>query len=74
LWYTSRKNIDIKESYSPVVDPTTICLQIAFVCAKNYHLAVINVKNAFQNMIVPPASRIWVTVPPTYMEFLASTE
>jgi hypothetical protein len=43
-------------------------------CAKDYHLAVIDVKNAFQNTIAPPASRIWVTVPPTYLEFLATTE
>jgi hypothetical protein len=68
------KDIDFKESYSPVVDPTTIRIQLAFTCAKNYHIAIIDVKNAFQNTIAPPASRIWVTVPPTYLEFLSSTE
>jgi hypothetical protein len=43
-------------------------------CAKDYHLAVIDVKNALQNTIAPPASCIWVTVPPTYLEFLSTTE
>jgi hypothetical protein len=68
------KHIDFVESYSPVVDPTTIRLQIAMACAKNYHLAVIDIKNAFQNTIAPAASRIWVTVPPTYLEFLSTSE
>jgi hypothetical protein len=31
-------------------------------------------KNAFQNTIAPPDSRLWVTVPPTYLEFLSTTE
>jgi hypothetical protein len=68
------KDVDFKESYSPVIDPTTIRIQLAFACAKNYHIAIIDVKNAFQNTIAPPASRIWVTVPPTYLEFLHATE
>jgi hypothetical protein len=68
------KDVDFKESYSPFVDPTMICIKLAFVCAKGYHIAIIDVKNTFQNTIAPPASRIWVTVPPTYLEFLIVTE
>jgi hypothetical protein len=69
-----REGIDFQESYSPVVDPTTIRLQIAFACCRNYHIATIDVKNAFQNTIAPPESRIWVTLPPTYIEWLLATE
>jgi hypothetical protein len=42
-----QKEIDYKESYSPVVDPTSIHLQIAFSCSQNYILGIIDVKNAF---------------------------
>jgi hypothetical protein len=69
-----QKEIDYKESYSPVVDPTSIRLQIAFSCSQNYILGIIDVKNAFQNTIVPPSSRIYVTVPPTYLQWLHESE
>ena len=61
--------IDFDNSYSPTADITTIRLQIAFTCARDYRLAVIDVKNAFQNTIAPPASRIYVTVPPMYLDW-----
>jgi hypothetical protein len=68
------EGIDFKESYSPVVDPTTIQLQIAFTCAHNYHIVTIDIKNVFQNTIAPPESRIWVTLPPTYIQLLLVTD
>ena len=64
------KYIDFTENYSPTVEPTTVRLQVCFTCHRNYHLAVIDVKNAFQNNIVPPSSRIYTTLPPTYLEWL----
>jgi hypothetical protein len=69
-----QKAVDYIESYSPVVDPTSIRLQVAFSCSQNYILGIIDVKNAFQNTIVPPSSRIYVTVPPTYLQWLHETE
>ena len=61
--------VDFDNSYSPTADITTIRLQIAFTCARNYSLAVIDVKNAFQNTIAPPESRVYVTLPPMYLEW-----
>ena len=64
------KYIDFQENYAPTIDPTTIRIQVCFTCHHNYTMAVIDVKNAFQNTIVPPSSRIYTTLPPTYLEWL----
>ena len=61
--------IDFDNSYSPTADITTIRLQIAFTCARDYTVAVIDVKNAFQNTIAPAESRVYVTLPPMYLEW-----
>ena len=37
-------------------------------------MGIIDVKNAFQNTIARPKSRIYTTVPPTYLEWLAANE
>ena len=66
------KYLDFQENYAPTIDPTTIRIQVCFSCHRNYTLAVIDVKNAFQNTIVPPSSRIYTTLPPTYLEWLRS--
>ena len=62
--------IDFDNSYSPTADITSIRIQIAFTCARNYSIAVIDVKNAFQNTIAPPESRVYVTLPPLYKEWV----
>jgi hypothetical protein len=61
--------VDFDNSYSPTADITTIRLQIAFTCARNYKIAVIDVKNAFQNTIAPNDARVYVTLPPLYLEW-----
>jgi hypothetical protein len=66
--------LDYQEHYAPTIDPTTIKLQIAFSCHRNYQLGIIDVSNAFQNTIAPESSRIYVSVPPTYLNWLKSTE
>ena len=68
------KNLDYMDSYAPTVDTTTVRIQMCFTCHHNYHFAVIDVKNAFQNTIAPATSRIYVTVPPDYLSWLAKTE
>ena len=67
------KYIDYDESYAPVVDPCTIKVQITITCGRKYFMGVIDVGNAFQNTIAKPRSRIYTTVPPTYLEWLAKT-
>ena len=62
--------VDYDESYAPTIDPTTVRIQICFTCHCNYTLGIIDVKNAFQNTIAPIKSRLYCTLPPTYLEWL----
>ena len=64
--------IDYNNSYAPTVDVTTVRVQICFTCHCSHILGIIDVKNAFQNTIAPPSSRLYCTLPPTYLEFLAT--
>ena len=65
------KYIDYDESYAPTVDPTTVRIQVCFTCHHKYTLGIIDVKNAFQNTIAPSNSRLYCTIPPTYLEWLS---
>ena len=69
-----QKYIDYDDSYAPIVDPCTIKLQIVITCGRAYFIGILDVKNAFQNTIAKPKSRIYTTVPPTYLEWLAENE
>ncbi len=69
-----KKSIDFRDSYSPTVDGVTVKLQISFCAVRGYYVAVIDVKNAFQNTISRWQNRIYVTVPPTYLEWLMREE
>ena len=62
--------IDYENSYAPTIDPTTVKIQICFTCHCNYTLGIIDVKNAFQNTIAPTSSRLYCSIPPTYLEWL----
>ena len=57
-----------------MVDPCTTKCQIAITCRRAYFVGVYDVKNVFQNTIAKPKSRIYTTVPPTYLEWLNKTE
>lgn len=67
------KNIDYIDSYSPTADPTTIRVQLAISASLGYIIAIIDVKNAFQNTIASPEQRIYVTVPPWYLDWVEAT-
>ena len=62
--------VDYDDSYAPTIDSTTVRIQICFTCHCNYTLGIIDVKNAFQNTIAPIKSRLYCTLPPTYLEWL----
>ena len=62
--------VDFEDSYAPTVDPTTVRIQVCFTCHHNYTLGILDVKNAFQNTIAPEASRLYCSLPPTYLEWL----
>jgi hypothetical protein len=66
--------LDYNEHYAPTVDPTTIKTLVTFTCHRNYHIAIIDVSNAFQNTIAPEDSCIYVTVLPTNLSWLCKTE
>ena len=65
------KYIDFEDSYAPTVDPSTVRVQICFTCHHKYTLGIIDVKNAFQNTIAPSTSRLYCSLPPTYIEWLS---
>ena len=67
------KNIDYQDSYSPSADATTIRVQLAISASRGYIIAVIDVKNAFQNTIASPEQRIYVTIPPWYLDWATHT-
>lgn len=69
-----KKGNDFNESYSPVIEPTTYRLQIALSSSLCYHLAVVDIKNAFQTSIYKSDDRHIVTIPPCYLEWLFNTE
>ena len=64
--------VDFDDSYAPTVDPTTVRIQICFTCHCDYQLGIIDVKNAFQNTIAPTKSRLYCSLPPTYLEWLTT--
>ena len=43
---------------------------IAIAAAYNLTLVSVDVTNCFQNTIIPPEKRIWVSLPPKYMQWL----
>ena len=69
-----QKSLDFEESYSPTVNETTVKVQIAFCASLGYTISIIDVKNAFQNTISKKDKRIFVTVPPTYMDWINDFE
>ena len=68
------KGIDFPESYCAVVDATTCRLMICMAASLGYTLGIIDVENAFQTSIAPEEYRIFVTVPPMYLQWLKDTE
>ena len=69
-----KKTIDFDNSYSPTVDALAVKITISFCATLGYHIGIIDVKNAFQNTISRESQRIYVRVPPTYLEWLANEE
>ena len=69
-----QKSIDFDQSYAATVDPATVKCHISYAAAKNQLLVIIDIKNAFQNTFAKPEHRIYVTTPPTYLEWLSKEE
>ena len=69
-----KKYIDFDNSYSPTADGCTIKCQIAYTAATDAYLFIVDIKNAFQNTIAKVMDRLYVTTPPTYLEWLHHEE
>ncbi len=68
------KGLDFPESYCATIDSTTYRLVFAISAMNGNTISIIDVKNAFQTSIAPPEYRIYVTIPPLYLEWLKETE
>lgn len=66
--------LDFDNAYAPIAESNTIHAQIAWTAANGYFVVVLDIKNAFQNTIALEENRIFVTVPPLYMEWLQKKE
>ena len=69
-----QRYLDFDNSYAAVVDPTSVKCHIAYASATMSILLVYDISNAFQNTFNKPGHDIFVTVPPTYMEWLHEEE
>lgn len=63
------QGIDFDESYAPVAGACPVRTQLAISASWNLIVGVIDVTNAFQNTILPPHKREYVTLPPYYLEW-----
>eukprot|EP00978_Attheya_sp_CCMP212_P041486 scaffold238472_cov35-Attheya_sp.AAC.1 len=65
-----QKGFDFVESYAPVTTACSIRITIALASGHNMTLvAIADVKNAFQNTMIPVAERVHVTLPPYYLQW-----
>eukprot|EP00978_Attheya_sp_CCMP212_P013210 scaffold33172_cov29-Attheya_sp.AAC.2 len=66
----AKRGIDYVESYAPVT--TTACsirIIVALAAGHTMTLAIADVKNAFQNTMIPVGERAHVTMPPYYLQW-----
>ena len=60
-------------SASPTVSYPALRTLIALAAALGLILASTDVTNCFQNTLIPPNKRIWITLPPRYMKWFKKT-
>ena len=67
------KGLHFDFSASPTVSYPALRTMIAIAAAFNLILASIDVTNCFQNTMIPPEKRIWIALPPRYMQWFKKT-
>ena len=60
-------------SSSPTVSYPALRTLIAIVAAYDLRMASTDATNCFQNTIIPPEQRIWISLPPRYLKWLKKT-
>lgn len=58
------KGTDFEESYSPVVDPSTVRATIGIAASEALTLGTLDATDAFQNTIKDPNQRVHIAIPP----------
>ena len=64
-----QQGIDYDESYSPVVEASSLRALIAIASSRRLTLGILDVTNAFQTTIKDPSKRIFATLPPFYLNW-----
>lgn len=67
------KKINFDDSYAPTIDPVTIKIHLALTCGRGYIMAIVDVKNAFQNTIASPKQRTYFIATKLCLEWAAKT-
>ena len=67
------KGLHFDLSASPTVSYPALRTLISIAAARGLRLASMDVTNCFQNTMIPPEERIWVNLPPRYMQWFKRT-
>jgi hypothetical protein len=64
-----QKGVDYAESYAPVATACSIRIVVALAAGHNMTIGIADVKNAFQNTMLPVGQRAHLTMPPYYLQW-----
>jgi hypothetical protein len=64
-----QKGVDYAESYAPVSTACSIHIVVAITAGHNMTIAIADVKNAFQNAMLPVGQQAHLTMPPYYLQW-----
>ena len=67
------KGLDNAESYAAFTVIDSLCIGFAIAGQLNLHLYVIDIKNAFQTTLLDPSERLYLYLPPFYLEWFKNT-
>jgi hypothetical protein len=61
--------VDYAESYAHVATACSICVVVALAAGHNMTIGIDNIKNAFQNTMLPVSQPAHLTMPPYYLQW-----
>ena len=66
---TQIRGSDFTESFPPVISTCTVPSSIVLTASWNIIGGLIDVTNAFQNTMLAPANRIYILMPPYFLQW-----